>query len=666
MVEAVFFRLLQEDVEDKPAALEAKIAALNIGEITDSVFGLSQHAFEDIPRSPFAYWTPQSFRDLFKVYPKANDMALIGVGASTKNDFKYLRLWYEVLPASVATQRESTLLGKRWVGFAKGGAYSQFYSDIYLMLDWLNDGIVLKEEIAEYRGSRGWGYHWTAELKKHEHYFRFGLTWSRRSQKGLSLRALPAGCVFADKGPAVFVANDDVQTLQALLGVTNSAIFRTLVELQMAFGSYEVGVIQRTPVPDSFGDELAPLALRAHDLQRERSLTDETTHVFQLPALVAVSGDSLNAASVTLAAQADERTQQFAAVQTQIDEIVFDLYGLSDEDRQLVMREMGTTVTAEGVIADEDEPEEDDEATAPNDLPAQVMNLLMWCVGVAFGRWDVRKALDPSLLPPLPEPFDPLPRCTPGALMNADGLPAAQADVPGDYPLPIAWDGILVDDPAQEANPHSLDIVARVRGVITLLWGDHRADAIEAEICRVLEKPDLRAIFRDARQGLFAFHIKRYSKSRRKAPIYWLLQTGARTPNYGLWLYYPRIDGNTLFIAEDIAYKKILREADRLNELKQGLEGLDRAARKQRDAEITAQTRLVDEVTGFHSKVRQLANLGLPPDHNDGVLISIAPLHELVPWKEAAAMWTKLTRGEYRWSTMSQRMNARGLITGKG
>lgn len=653
MAEAVFFRLLQVDVEDKPTALEAQVVALNDGDDAENSFSIAQSIFESIPNSPFAYWVSPNALNIFAEVPSLeNEVRFARLGLTTLDDTRFLRLFWETLP------NDQNVI---WYAFAKGGSFSFYFADVALVLDWENRGKRIRDYLINERHEVP-----SRRIRSEEMYFRPGLTWSRRSQKGLSLRALPAGCIFADKGPAVFVANNDVKTLQAMLGITNSTVFKMLVELQMAFGSYEVGVLQRTPVPDSFADELASLARRAHDLQRERFLSDETTHVFHLPALVALSGDSLNAASVTLAAQADERTQQFAAVQTQIDEIVFDLYGMSDEDRQLVMREMGTTVTAEDVIAEEDEPDEDDEATAPNDLLAQVLNLLMWCVGVAFGRWDIRKALDPSLFPPLPEPFDPLPRCAPGALMNADGLPAAQADVPGDYPLPIAWEGILVDDPAQEDNPQSLDIVARVRGVLTLLWGEDRADAVEAEICRVLEKPDLRAIFRDARQGLFAFHIKRYSKSRRKAPIYWLLQTGARSPNYGMWLYYPRIDNKTLFIAEDIAYKKILRETDRLNDLKHGLEALDRKQRKERDAEITAQTRLVDEVTGFHSKVRQLANLGLPPDHNDGGLISIAPLHELVPWKEAAAMWTKLTRGEYTWSTMSQRMNARGLITGKG
>jgi hypothetical protein len=37
----------------------------------------------------------------------------------------------------------------------------------------------------------------------------------------------------------------------------------------------------------------------------------------------------------------------------------------------------------------------------------------------------------------------------------------------------------------------------------------------------------------------------------------------------------------------------------------------------------------------------------LNPDLDDGVLLNIAPLWELVPWKEAAPTWQELLKGEY-------------------
>ena len=80
------------------------------------------------------------------------------------------------------------------------------------------------------------------------------------------------------------------------------------------------------------------------------------------------------------------------------------------------------------------------------------------------------------------------------------------------YPLRIAWDGILVDDP-----DHPDDVVRRVREVLELLWGG-RTEVVEREACELLGVKGLRDYFRNPR-GFFDYHIKRHSKSRRKAPI---------------------------------------------------------------------------------------------------------------------------------------------------
>ena len=155
----------------------------------------------------------------------------------------------------------------------------------------------------------------------------------------------------------------------------------------------------------------------------------------------------------------------------------------------------------------------------------QCETLFSYCLGCIFGRWDARIAIDPSLAPELPDPFDPLPVCPPGMLVNPDGLPAepgrivsgewlrARPDantlpakgtvknptIPdSEYPLRINWDGILVDDPGLNgAPPHRDDIVRRVREVLDLLWKD-KAQEIEQEACDILGVSDLREYFRQA------------------------------------------------------------------------------------------------------------------------------------------------------------------------
>ena len=102
-------------------------------------------------------------------------------------------------------------------------------------------------------------------------------------------------------------------------------------------------------------------------------------------------------------------------------------------------------------------------------------------------------------------------------------------EVPINYPLPIPWNGILVDDPGIGEHPelHEWDILFGVERVLQLLWPENH-ESIAAEACEILGVSNLREYFRRP-GGFFADHLKRYSKSRRQAPIYWPLSTASGT-----------------------------------------------------------------------------------------------------------------------------------------
>src|SRR6185503_5029266 len=102
-------------------------------------------------------------------------------------------------------------------------------------------------------------------------------------------------------------------------------------------------------------------------------------------------------------------------------------------------------------------------------------------------------------------------------------------------------DGILVDDPSHT----DYDILGRLRKIFELVWSK-AAEAREREGCELLGVKELRDYFRKpASGGFWTDHIKQYSKSRRKAPIYWLLRSSKG--NYAIWLYYHRLDKDILF-----------------------------------------------------------------------------------------------------------------------
>jgi hypothetical protein len=301
--------------------------------------------------------------------------------------------------------------------------------------------------------------------------------------------------------------------------------------------------------------------------------------------------------------------------------------------------------------------------------PAQAADtagrVVSYVLGVVFGRWDVRYAAGAKRKPAPPTPFDPLPIHAPGMLDGHD-RPSVTA-VPGSYPVRIDWDGILVDDPERPD-----DIIRRVRDVLELLWRD-RAEAIEKEACEIIDVKELRDYFRrPGKAGFWDDHVKRYSKSRRKAPIYWLLQSSKK--NYALWLYYHRLDKDLLFKAlEDYVRPKVQLESNRLDEMRGKKQaatltpgpsprGRGETSAKKLDKDIERQEDFISELRDFEDKLRRAANLHLEPDLNDGVVLNIAPLHELVPWKEAKKYWDELLEGKYEWSSVGKQLRQKGLV----
>jgi hypothetical protein len=442
--ELVCFRLV--DVEDKGDQLAETIQSLPLAQTNRVTHIVNPTSFSKVPGSPFAYWVSDRLRHLFAQLPAfEGERCTAKRGPSTSDDFRYVRCWWEV----DLTQHHE--LGE-WRPFAKGGAFSPFYADIHLVVDW------------EPRRSTFLGFFGRPgrEIERPESvgfFFRPGLTWPSRTTKGLSTRVMPPGCIFAHKGPSAFVHDDHPDTLLSLGAITNSVAFGSLVELQLAAAaaaarSYEVGVIQRTPVPvltPEITQCLATLAHRAWSLKYSVDTACETSHAFLLPALLQVPGESLTARALAWAERVCESNAKLARMQADIDVHVFNLYGIYSPDREKMLETLHD-VDEGGTETDYDD--EDNKEITQVDATELVAQLLSYAMGLAFKRFDVALALDRRLLPPEPAPFAPLPICSPGMLVQGNGLPAEPQDVSGDYPLRISWPGILVDDDGHPRRHH--------------------------------------------------------------------------------------------------------------------------------------------------------------------------------------------------------------------
>jgi hypothetical protein len=594
----------------------------------------SPRTFQDVSGAPFSYWVSERIRRLFtELPPFEGENRTVKQGLATADDFRFLRAWWEVSPERILDgangpgQREDltafqtwcrqrTFEGKRWVPFAKGGAYSPYYADLHLVVNWERDGEELKAWADPLYGNSGW----SRIIKSVDFYFRPGLTWPLRTQLGFNMRAYRAGATFGHKGPVAFAHQQD---LPLYLGLSNSSAFSMVISLQMAFGSYEVGVVQRTPVPNlsNFdGEHLGELARSAVVLKQSLDTANETSHVFVLPAVLQVSGNTLIERAEGWRVRVADAAGELVRLQQHIDEVAYRLYGIAGEGRQARQVSRDEEVTTEDAKEEEDETSIDEEGASATDSRTLVIDLLSYALGTALGRWDMRYATSQRSCPKLPDLFAPLPVCSPSMLTGQDGLPLRE--VPPEYPLRIDQDGILVDD---SDNPD--DIVRRVREVLEVLWQD-RAEAIEREAGEVLDIKELRDYFRrPGKGGFWDDHISRYSKSSRKAPIYWLLQSSKK--NYALWIHYHRLARDILFKAL-LSYvePKIRLEESRLEPLRaeRTAAGTSGKGVKKLEKEVERQEEFVSELRDFEDKLRCIANLHLEPELNDGVVLNIAPL----------------------------------------
>lgn len=683
-----FIRLLKDT--DRPSGLAAAIGAARRGEHDPRLFYVMPNELDAIPGSPIAYWMSPSIRGLFTDHPPIEGTAGdVRQGLATGNDFRFVRAFWEVDPARIARSRDETKTGRRWVPFAKGGDYSPYWADVHLVVNYGNDG----EELRQYDGS---------VIRNPQYYFRAGLTWPPLTISGFGIRVLPAGMVFGHKGPTVVTP----RTL-GVLGFLTSRLAQACIDSMVAAGgevasggaarSYEVGLVQKLPWVSQIGEdpEVASLTARVVDIRRQADLGDEVCRVFVAPAAVSGlrAGSRFDDAVTRVFDLAGEHHLQILDLTLQIEQRIHGLaaldsdaesfldselgphpasYGTADVDenklRRLLQEPMGTII--EGFIEQRGGSRAIANLTYFADRrleviahglersPAQIeafrrqegvlptgalsdaaADVLSYLVGAAVGRWDLRAAGAPES--ELGDLFDPVP-IHPLAML-LDGIRPARS-TPVGYEFDLPPDQLLVDQPG-----HPWDLVERVRAASSQLVED--ADELLDDVMKHVRGRNLRD---HLRKQFFKAHLRRYTKSRRKAPIYWPLYVPSGA--WGVWVYAPSLTRETIYAVEAAATARLNAagsEISRLRAEQQG-GGVGRAPRLLAEL-LEAEQNLAEELRSFRAEAARVAALGWGPDLDDGIVLCAAPLADLFPaWPEAHKRREELRAGEHSWAIVAR------------
>jgi len=157
------------------------------GRNNNLIYSIDQTKLKIIKSWPFIYWISDSFRKKF-ASKTVEEILSVRQGIATGNNNKCLRFWWEVLYSSISFQYGDN---KRWVSYAKGGPYQKWYGNLWLLINYGQDGY-------DYLSNNG------NHLPSKEFYYKAGLTYSASGSKGASFRYLFQNCLFDVGGSCIF------------------------------------------------------------------------------------------------------------------------------------------------------------------------------------------------------------------------------------------------------------------------------------------------------------------------------------------------------------------------------------------------------------------------------------------------------------------------------
>lgn len=599
-VEGVFLDVQNVNSEEKDENLQVLIRTYNRGEDAKWIYVAKSVEFDNLPNTVIGYYFGKFILKLFK-YLNLEERGYVARNGHTLTSSTHFRLFYEI-PISSMNYRL----------MYNGSTYSLFYSYYRELCYWGSDGSILKNNP-------------NVVLRNLSYHFLSGVGYGKRGEI-LDAHIFKKDMLFTVEGYAFSNLNNCAAI------VLNS--FLDSIVGQYALNLYtgqhkQTGNVNLLPMPDyaTRQSDIERIVNAIIDIKRKWFSLDETN--LEYHGLIAQMH-----IDTTIDAALDKMQEQLTADYARYEELVKendDLWmDLADIDRNSEFRQTLNNYKSR-------RPYEEllsiDGASSQNVIDKKVLaqEIVMELVGMAFGRWNTAYAKGEQAIPEFGDVFDALPFMP--VVSQGEAACPAQLDVP--------TDGILTNN-----SDSSLCLASHVREVMHYLWAD-RADDMEYELCQLIDCKSLQAYLASP-TGFFDYHFKRYTKSRRKAPIYWLLASEDGIVDY--WVYYPKLSKNTL-------PQLIIRLREQQEQLRTRLNAALAAHDKTQESQIRAEQ---EQVEGMMDELNRILAAGYVPNHDDGVPVTAAPLLHLAasrPWRvECEKNMELLEKGDYDWSHLAMSM----------
>jgi hypothetical protein len=287
---------------------------------------LPQSKLKIIEGWPFIYWISDGFREKFKE-GVVKDYFKVAEGLTTANNDRFLRYNWEI--------KDKTLVDFPY--YAKGGSYNKYYGNVWLRINWETNGTLVKSNPG-------------ASVRNERFYFHKGITFSSVGSKGVNYRILNSNTLFDSASRSIFPI--DINDIEVCLAYLNSKIALYIASCLNPTVSTTVGDIEKLPyiIPNTFlSNNLKTLICSSLEIKQKNNSFKIIEPDFNKCPLLVFSEISLKN---RLLSYLNYENLQLAIVllnEAIINELIYEVYELSNEDRAQVETKMGLSVGAEGI-----------------------------------------------------------------------------------------------------------------------------------------------------------------------------------------------------------------------------------------------------------------------------------------------------------------------------
>lgn len=296
---------------------------------------LPQEKLKIIEGCPFIYWISDGFREKFK--EKAlDDMLFIRQGGATGDNMRTLRLWWEVADDTLSKEFGDK---KKWVIFQKGGPFSKWYGNNWCIIGY-NDPF-------EYKFLKNNGN----SLPSEDKYFLEGVTYCSSGSKGTSFRYMPSNHIISGAGPGIFpnVYSDTYYCL----GFLNSKLSFYIADCLNPTVNTTQGDLKRIPfvMPEKNLEKTISILSKSNvDIKITHCTYKVIETNFDQSPLISFQGASLKDRVLAYLNFENAQLTQVLINEAIINELIFEVYELSDADREQVETKMGFSIGSLAVL----------------------------------------------------------------------------------------------------------------------------------------------------------------------------------------------------------------------------------------------------------------------------------------------------------------------------